>query len=1262
VHPPEWCDDGSTFVKSSWLATLNRRFDVTRSSDSIPPIARPPRPPTASLSMPCLRRRASSGRFALVRFCLTATLALATLTGGASRETLADEKPATVDYAKQIKPLLRERCWSCHGVLKQEAGLRLDTAAFATKGGDSGAAVVAGKLEQSLLIERVTSKDDSTRMPPEGKPLTAEQVELLSAWIRAGAPAPSDEAPETDPRQHWSFQVVKRPVVPKVKNEAWVRTPIDAFISAGHESHGVSPVPAAALPRLLRRVTVDLTGLPPTREDLHAFEADVAQRGADVAYEAVVDRLLGSPQYGERWARHWMDVWRYSDWYGRRLNNDVRNSYGQIWRWRDWIVRSLNDDKGYDRMVVEMLAADEVTPEDDETIVATGYIVRNWYSLNYNTWMKDLVEHTGKAFLGLRINCAHCHDHKYDPITQEEYFKFRAFFEPIELRHDRVAGDADPGPFKKYVYAGSTNPLKSGMIRIFDEKLDAKTEFYTQGDARNVVKDRIIPPGVPKILGGKPLDIQPVSLPSVAWNPARKVFIQTEERAKRTAAIATVESEVTAARNGFEAGRPAAEAALKKSEDALAEAKLLDGENKTSAALAGTQSLHLDATTGRRTLSNLLPSLPEVNQPAVASFLVRILKDAHFNVQFALDIAGGATGGWVGFEKGKILTYKPGGFEQIEAGKYDVAAGPPTLAVTCQLDVEKNQFLLTVVDQSSSAKLVDALPAALNGWKGLRNGKQGMFVDARTGAEVLLDDVVLRPVEGKPWYASDFEPPKFGLGRDAVGIEGWVAHAQAVAPATSQVVQSLSTSPAVKAAEQQMIAARGGLESLRVGLTAAEARLAAARADLVSLEARIAADAAQGEPPAANAADLAKTAAAAEREHGLLNAQAGLAAAEKAAAEADARPATDAKRGEAIQAATTQKTAAKAAMAKAQSNAALTDSNYTPLSPLYPKQSTGRRTALAKWIADRDNPMTARVAVNHIWMRHFGRPLVESVVDFGRSGKTPSHPELLDWLSVELMEGQGSRDEGLVTEKRGRWHMKPLHRLIVLSNTYRLGSDSNPPPPTATTDNALSVTRPSSLDPRPSTDPDNHWYWRFDPRRVEGEVLRDSVLSASGQLDSTMGGPQIDAGQADASRRRSLYLETHAEGGGHAVFLSIFDAPDVCDCYRRSGSVMPQQALALANGSAPVSHAKPLAQRLWDDAKSAAAKESAEASEERLSNAFVTAVFEQLLTRAPTEKESAACVTFLKRQAALSPMEGAVRARESLVRTMFNHTEFQTLP
>src|SRR5262249_30553716 len=248
---------------------------------------------------------------------------------------------------------------------------------------------------------------------------------------------------EEAPRNHGPLRVRVRPALPAFADPAWGRNPVDVFLAAGHARHGLTASPPADKPHLLRRVYLDLIGLPPTREELHVFLAD----DSPDAYERVVDRLLASPQYGERWARHWMDVWRYSDWYGRRSVPDVMNSYARIFRWRDWIVRSLNEDKGYDRMVTEMLAADEVCPDDDANVVATGFLVRNWFKWNYHQWMKDNVEHTAKAFLGLTLNCCHCHDHKYDPITNEEYFRFRAFFEPLELRHERVPGEPDPRPF-----------------------------------------------------------------------------------------------------------------------------------------------------------------------------------------------------------------------------------------------------------------------------------------------------------------------------------------------------------------------------------------------------------------------------------------------------------------------------------------------------------------------------------------------------------------------------------------------------------------------------------------------------------------------------------------------------------------------------------------------------------------------------------------------------------------------------------------------
>jgi mono/diheme cytochrome c family protein len=452
-----------------------------------------------------------------------------------------------VDYLRDVKPILRDRCFACHGALKQRSKLRLDTAAAMAKGGHAGPAVVAGDPDHSLLIERVTEPNEKERMPPQGKPLTAEQIAILKAWVREGAKAPPDEKPEPDPRDHWAFRAPVRPPVPGSGN------PIDAFLAAEWKKRGLTPAGPTDKATLLRRVYLDLIGLPPTREDLAAYLADSSHD----AYEKVVDRLLASPQYGERWARHWMDVWRYSDWYGRRAVPDVLNSYGQIWRWRDWIVRSLNADRGYDEMVRLMLAADELAPDRDDDLVATGFLVRNFFRWNYNNWMRDNVEHTAKAFLGLTVNCAHCHDHKYDPVTQEEYFRFRAIFEPLEIRHERWPGEPDPGPYPKYSYGAAYKPIASGMVRVFDEKPDAVTTFYTGGDERNKVPARgAIPPGVPKALGGT-FDVKPVALPAAAWYPGAKPFVRQEEVKKREDAVAKAEVALTTAKAALTAAQKA---------------------------------------------------------------------------------------------------------------------------------------------------------------------------------------------------------------------------------------------------------------------------------------------------------------------------------------------------------------------------------------------------------------------------------------------------------------------------------------------------------------------------------------------------------------------------------------------------------------------------------------------------------------------------------------------------------------------------------
>ncbi|MBP3955212.1 PSD1 domain-containing protein [Gemmata sp. G18] len=654
-----------------------------------------------------------------------------------------DSVATKIDYARHVKPILEAHCYSCHGPSKSAAGLRLDTVASIRKGGDSGGVVVPGDGSRSLLVTVLTGADDQVQMPPTGEPLNAEQVAIIKAWIddgagasnESGAPNESAPAPRSD---HWAFRPPVAAPVPAAGH------PIDAFLAVGRERHGLTPNPPAPRAILLRRVYIDLIGLPPTREELSAFLADTSER----AYEKVVERLLADARYGERWGRHWMDVWRYSDADGRKAKADIWWGNAHVWRWRDWIVRALNEDKRYDRMVLEMLAGDEVAGGDHTTAAATGFLVRNWFKLDRDIWLTNTVDHTAKAFLGLSLGCARCHDHKFDPVSQKEYYRFRAFFEPHDVRTDPVPGETGPA---------------AHVARVYDAKPDEPTWVFVRGDSKAPDKSVRMPPGVPAALG-----------------------------------------------------------------------------------------------------------------------------------------------------------------------------------------------------------------------------------------------------------------------------------AVAVAP------------------------------------------------------------------PAAGA------------------------------------------------------------------------------------NSTGRRLALAKWIGARENPLTARVAVNHIWMRHFGRPLVNNVADFGLRTPAPAQQQLLDWLAVEFMERE--------------WSAKHLHRLIVTSAAYRMSSSNRG----ASAGNL-------------TADPDNNFYWRANSRRMEAEAVRDSLLWLAGALEPTAGGPPVDPARGTETGRRSLYYRYSRED--KMDLLLAFDAPGVEECYRREQSIVPQQALALENSAFSWDQARRIARRLERDAPAPAA--------------FVPAAFEHVLGRPPTAAEGAACEAFLARQQAL---------------------------
>jgi mono/diheme cytochrome c family protein len=872
------------------------------------------------------------------------------------------------DYTRDVKPLLKARCYACHGALKQEARLRLDTADFARKGGEDGRVLIPGDVKGSELIRRVGAKDKDERMPPEGQPLTSDQIRILSRWIAAGARGPADEKPAEDPRRHWAFQLPARQSPPVIAGD-WTRNPVDAFLADQQRRNGLTPLAEAEKSLLLRRVYWDLIGLPPTVAQLQDFIDDTRPD----AWEHVVDELLSNPHYGERWGRHWMDVWRYSDWYG--LGEQVRNAQKHMWHWRDWIVESLNESKGYDRMILEMLAADEIAPLDADALRATGFLVRNYYLFNRTTWLDATVEHTSKAFLGVTLNCAKCHDHKFDPFSQVDYYRFRAIFEPHQVRMEMLPGEM--------------NLEQDGLPRVFDAHLDAPTYLLRRGDEKQPDRSQSLRPGVPAVLASPAFATTPVNLPAEAASPSLRPYV-------RSLHLVDAELQIQKAVRNLETAR----AQLKPIEADAAKTPSPDRRGKS--------------------LRVARVRVNTAEQSLRAAEAHRSLLQASFDLDRA---------------RHKGIS---------RADEQALAAAASALARTdsiAQIEANVAQIELAMVSQKATSS---EMPTSLG------------------------------------------------------------------------------------AARKRLARLR---KSSRMGPPLDVASLAALKAP---------------EGPAETEA-----------------------------------------------------------------------SRRTP----FPRTSTGRRTALARWIVDRKNPLTARVAVNQVWMRHMNRPLVDSVADFGLRSPSPPQKELLDWLANDFM------DHG--------WNLKRLHRLIVTSRAYRLSSDGN---------RADAATRRS--------DPENAFFWKFHASRIEAELIRDGIFYLAGSLDEHLGGPTIDPA-LEMAPRRSLYFTQSMDL--HERFLSMFDEADVLQCYRRELSVLPQQALALANSRVTLQMAGNLAARL--DRETVVSRGSAR------DVARVQSAFRRILTREPTPDELAACVDFLRRAETLLPAKPGRdrRALESLVVALLNHNDFITI-
>jgi mono/diheme cytochrome c family protein len=342
------------------------------------------------------------------------------------------------DFEMRVRPLLAAKCWSCH---RQTAmgGLRLDSRDAILKGGNSGAAIVPAKPDESLLIKAITHEHERLRMPPPGK-LPQNEIEILVKWIESGAWWPAEDKAAAQPataskeyvitdeqRAFWAYQPVKPPAIPPVRDARWARNGIDRFVLARLEKEGLRPVRAADKRTLIRRATFDLIGLPPTPEDVDAFIRDTRPD----AFARVVDRLLASPHYGERWGRYWLDVARYSD---DRFNSTQEDPYPNSWRYRNWVIQAFNDDMPYDTFVKAQIAGDQMK-SDDPTRYAPGL---GFYSLSPEM-QDDRVDATTRGFLGLTVACAQCHDHKYDPIPTKDFYSLQGVFTSTKLDEHPLA-------------------------------------------------------------------------------------------------------------------------------------------------------------------------------------------------------------------------------------------------------------------------------------------------------------------------------------------------------------------------------------------------------------------------------------------------------------------------------------------------------------------------------------------------------------------------------------------------------------------------------------------------------------------------------------------------------------------------------------------------------------------------------------------------------------------------------------------------------
>jgi len=428
--------------------------------------------------------------------------------------TAAELSPSQLQFFEsKVRPVLVNNCYKCHSqqAEKVKGGLLLDTKEAVLKGGDTGPAIVPGNPDKSLLIKAIHYTDPDLQMPPKGKKLTGDEIANLETWVRMGAPDPriataAQKEWKDSTKSHWAWQQLKKPAVPEVKDASWTKSPVDNFILEKLEEKDLKPNAPADKRTLIRRATFDLIGLPPTPEEVEDFVKDESTE----AFAKVVDRLLASPHYGERWGRHWLDVARYSDTKGQIRRNREDPSYPFAWTYRDYVIRSFNDDKPYNVFIIEQLAADKLpaSRQNPSNLCALGFLTLGERFMNMqNDIINDRIDVVTKGFLGLTVSCARCHDHKFDPIPTKDYYSLHGIFassaEPqVEPVISKITANADYSDYykKRMDLDREKNALEATfkeMRRARDREGIRKLQRQQRENQTAVAKLELTHPGAP---------------------------------------------------------------------------------------------------------------------------------------------------------------------------------------------------------------------------------------------------------------------------------------------------------------------------------------------------------------------------------------------------------------------------------------------------------------------------------------------------------------------------------------------------------------------------------------------------------------------------------------------------------------------------------------------------------------------------------------------------------------------------------------------